>query len=191
MTATLRFLVGGGRRPRTLLVLLGAVGLALSGCGHDSGGDESTVGHVAQNVEATPSGITVSPYGTGSGFTVSTASGLSFRYNLATGRWLLTNASGTTVISQAFAAVNVDGPGYLTSDSYTTHSKSWQADVTDALGAGVQVFVDNSMGGQADAPPAVHLLSQRELLHGAGDRVGRRDAGEQLDGPARRGDRVG
>jgi hypothetical protein len=148
MTAIPRSLASGGHRLETLLVLLGAVGLALSGCGRDSGGDESTAGQVAQNVEATASGITVSPYGTGSGFNVSTASGLHFSYDLATGRWSLTSSSGTTVISQAYAAVNVDGPGYLTSYSYTTHSKSWQADVTDALGAGVQIFVDNTMSGR-------------------------------------------
>lgn len=101
-----------------------------------------------QEIESPLAGVTVSAYGTGSGFNVVTASGLRFSYNLATGRWSLTNAGGTTVVSQAYAAVDVGGYGYLTSDSYTSRRKSWQADVTDALGTGTQIFVDHSMSGR-------------------------------------------
>lgn len=71
--------------------------VVLSGCGRE----------LESGQDAALDGVMVSAYQTGSGFNVDTASGLHLSYNLETGRWSLTNASGTTVIDQAYAAANV------------------------------------------------------------------------------------
>jgi hypothetical protein len=154
------------------------VGLVVFGCGQraDGGpGADAKAGSqgVAQET-VTIDGVTVSPYGSGSGFNVSTTSGLAFSYNLSSGRWSLTSASGTTVIRQAYAAVSVDGYGYLTSDSYTSRRKSSQAEVTDVLGHGVQIFVDNTMAGrptlrqQFTFYPAESFFTVQAVVWGSG-----------------------
>lgn len=80
------------------------------------------------------------------GLTV-TSGALTFRYPWSSGRWSLA-AHGTTYVSGAYASVGIDGLGYVTSDSYPSRSLTWTQTVTDALGTGTQLFVDNVAPGR-------------------------------------------
>ncbi len=82
----------------------------------------------------------------GNGLTVTTGA-LTFHYPYASGAWSL-SAHGTSVIRGAYASVAVDGVGYLRSDAYASRSLTWQQSITDALGTGTQLFVDNVAPGK-------------------------------------------